>query len=240
LAVREEHSPVRVLLAEDDVDVLDLTTYALRKYGHEVVCVTDGERAFERWQAGGTDLVLLDVNLPGLSGMDVCRKIREQSSTPIIMVTAMSDEEHIVRAFECGADDYLSKPISYKELAMRMRAVAQRTGGGSSVLNESTTASAAGITVDLDNFEVRLGGQPVRTTRLETRILYFLVCNAGRVLRSERLIELVWDYEGGDAFALKTHISHIRQKLGIAKGQPGYISSIPHVGYTLEKGESRA
>ncbi|MBV9545455.1 MAG: response regulator, partial [Chloroflexi bacterium] len=121
---------MRVLLAEDDTDLLDLTTYALRKYGHEVVGVTDGERALERWQTEQPDFILLDVNLPGISGMEICRKIRKQSSTPIIMLTAMSDEEHMVQGFECGADDYLSKPCSYKQLAMRMRAIAQRSGSG--------------------------------------------------------------------------------------------------------------
>jgi DNA-binding response OmpR family regulator len=229
-----KESMMRVLLAEDDTDVLDVSTYALRKYGYDVVGVTDGAVAFDRWEAEQPELVLLDVNLPTLSGMEICHKIREHSSTPIIMVSAMSDEAHIVQGFECGADDYVSKPFSYKELAMRMRAVAQRRGGGEPVLQQSSTAAAAGITVDLQNFEVHRSDTPVRMTRLETRILYFLVCNAGRILMSDRLIELVWNYEGGDAFTLKTHISHIRQKLGIAKGTPGYISSVPHVGYTLE------
>ena len=226
---------MRVLLVEDDVDLLDVSSYALRKHGFEVVGVADGQSAMERWEKEQPDLVLLDVNLPGLSGMELCQTIRKQSSTPIIMVTAMGDEAHVIQGFESGADDYVSKPFSYKELAMRMRAVAQRRSGGKPVLLESAVARAAGISVDLDNFEVRQGDKAVRMTRLETRILHFLVSNAGRVLPTDRLIELVWNYEGGDAFALKTHISHIRQKLGIAKGEPGYISSFPHVGYTLEK-----
>jgi len=224
---------VRVLLAEDDTDLLDLTTYALRKYGHEVVGVTDGERALERWQTEQPDFILLDVNLPGISGMEICRKIRKQSSTPIIMLTAMSDEEHMVQGFECGADDYLSKPFSYKQLAMRMRAIAQRSGSGQAEVNESMVARAAGITVDLNSFEVSVGDRTMRLTRLETRILYFLVSNAGRVLPADRLIDLAWNYEGGDGFSLKTHISHIRQKLGILKGEPGYITALPQVGYTL-------
>jgi len=225
---------MRVLLAEDDTDVLDVTTYALRKYGHDVVSVTDGAAALARWEADQPDLVLLDINLPVVSGMEVCRKIREKSSTPIIMVTAISDEDHIVEGFERGADDFVTKPVSYRQLAMRMQAVAQRYGGGEPVLRSSTEATAAGIAVDLQNFEVRYAGKPVRMTRLETRILYFLVNNAGRTLTTERLIEFVWNYEGGDAFALKTHICHIRQKLGAPKGTPGYIRSVPHIGYSLE------
>jgi DNA-binding response OmpR family regulator len=225
---------VRILLAEDDLDVLDVTTYALRKYGHEVVAVTDGAVALQRWETERADLVLLDVNLPGLDGLRLCREIRQRSTTPIIMVTAMSDEEYVVRGFEYGADDYVVKPFSYKELAMRINAVAWRHGVGRSTSSESGMASAAGISVDLSNFEVCVENEPVRMTRLETRILYFLVTNAGRVLPTDRIIELVWNYDGGDSFALKTHISHIRQKLGVNKGQPGYISSTPNVGYRLE------
>jgi len=225
---------VRILLAEDDLDVLDVTTYALRKYGHEVVSVTDGAVALQRWETERADLVLLDVNLPGVDGLELCREIRQRSTTPIIMVTAMGDEEYVVRGFEAGADDYLIKPISYKELAMRINAVAWRHGVGRSTPGESASVTVAGISVDLSNFEVRVNNEPVRMTRLETRILYFLVSNAGRVLPTDRLIELVWEYDGGDAFTLKTHISHIRQKLGINKGEPGYISSAPHIGYRLE------
>jgi DNA-binding response OmpR family regulator len=229
---------VRVLVAEDDTDLLDLTTYALRKYGYDVIGVTDGARALERWKAIQPDLVLLDINLPRMSGMDLCRQIRQQSSVPIIMVTAMDDEDDVVEAFEGGADDYLCKPISYRQLVMRMRAVAQRRGSGEPVVQPSSVVTAAGISVDLQNFEVRHGEARLRMTRLETRILYFLVANTGRVLPSDRLVDLVWNYEGGDGFALKTHISQIRRKLGIPKGEPGYINCLPQVGYTLEAGDA--
>jgi two-component system, OmpR family, response regulator RegX3 len=227
---------VRVLLAEDDTDLLDVTTYALRKYGYDIIGVTDGATALERWRSEQPDLVLLDVNLPRMSGMDICEKIRRESSTPIIMITAMGEEDRVVEGFERGADDYLIKPISYRQLAMRMRAVAQRRDNGEPVLHHSAVVSAAGISVDLQNIEVRLGEARVRMTRLETRVLYFLVANAGRILPTDRLVDLVWSYEGGDGFALKTHICQIRRKLGIPKGEPGYISNAPHVGYTLETG----
>jgi DNA-binding response OmpR family regulator len=228
---------MRVLLAEDDPDLLDVTMYALRKYGYEVLGVTDGASALERWQSSQPDLVLLDVNLPHLSGMDVCREIRKQSAVPIIMVTAHNDEHRIVEGFESGADDYVGKPVSYRALAMRMRSVLQRHTG-TPLVQARATAQAGGIWIDLEAHEVRKDGTAVRLTRLETRILYHLVSNAGRVVPTDRLIDLVWNYEGGDAFALKTHISHIRQKLGLSKGQPGYISSVPHIGYTLEAARS--
>jgi two-component system response regulator RegX3 len=224
---------MRVLIAEDDTDMLDVTTYALNKHGYTVVGVTDGIAALERWHLTQPDMVLLDVNLPGMSGMDVCKHIRESSSTPIIMVTAMSDEDHVVQGFECGADDYVTKPLSYRTLVTRMRTVMQRRTGAA-VVQSANIAQAGDISVDLDAHEVVKGGTPIRMTRLETRILYFLVRNAGHIVQTGRLIELAWGYDGGDAFALKTHISHIRSKLQLNRGETGYISVVPLVGYKLE------
>ncbi len=224
---------MRILLAEDDLDVLDVSSYALRKYGYEVMGVADGMSAIERWQKDQPCLVLLDVNLPRLSGMDVCRAIRKGSTTPVIMLTAMDDEDSIVEAFESGADDFVCKPASYRELAMRMRAVLRRHSAGP-VVESSTLATSGELSVDLSNYEVHKSGKLAQLTRLEARTLYFLVANAGRVVTSARLIELIWNYEGGDAFSLKTHISHIRQKLSLVRDLPGYISSVAHVGYRLE------
>jgi DNA-binding response OmpR family regulator len=224
---------MRVLLVEDDTDMLDVTSYALRKHGYEVSGLTDGATAVERWHKDQPDLVLLDVNLPNKSGMDICREIRKLSSTPIIMVTAMGDEAHIVEGFDAGADDYVSKPVSYRELAMRMRAVLQRRTGAP-IVETSTIAESGDVRVDLSAHEVSKAGIALSLTRLEARILYFLLSNAGRTVTTERLVEFVWNYDGGDAFALKTHLCHIRQKLDIAKGSAGYISSVPHVGYTLK------
>ena len=167
--------------------------------------------------------------------MQLCREIRKRSSTPIIMVTAMGDEQHLLEGFESGADNYVSKPISYRELAMRMRSVAQRHAGGSAanVVETSSTASWADLSVDVSTCEVLKAGGPVQMTRFEARVLYFLVANAGHVIPTSRLIEWVWNYEGGDSFSLKTHLSHIRQKLGSTSGVDVQITAIPHVGYKL-------
>ena len=227
---------MRVLVAEDEPMLLDVTAYALRKYGFESDGVTDGVAALERWQSGNYDLVLLDVMLPRASGLEVCREIRKQSaSTPIIVVSALSQEEQILEGFDSGASDYVTKPVSYRILTTRMRNLLQRETGRE-VVQSTLVAQSGDLWVDLEAYEVRKAGEAVRMTRLESRILYFLVSNAGRVLTTERLIELAWEYEGGDAFALKTHISHIRQKLGIQKGEAGYIASAPHIGYRLERG----
>lgn len=224
---------MRVLVVEDDVDVLDVSMYALRRHGFEVAGVPDGPSGLERWRRDQPDVVLLDLNLPSLSGLELCRSIRQQSTTPIIIISAFDDEDHIVQAFESGADDFVAKPVSYRQLAMRIRAVYSRHTA-EPVVDAPTVAAAGDLLVDLSNCEVRKNGQPVPLTRLEARALYFLASNPGRVMPSQRLIEAVWQYDGGDSFALKTHISHIRHKLGTAKGQPGYICSIPHIGYKLQ------
>jgi DNA-binding response OmpR family regulator len=224
---------VRVLIAEDDVDLLDVSSYALRKFGYDVIAVTDGVSALERWRKDQPDLVLLDVNLPLRSGLDVCRDIRRESNAPIIMMSAVGDEPHVIEGFECGADDYIRKPLSYRELAMRMRVVLQRHSPVTT-MESSTVATQGDLSVDQSNCEARRGGELIRLTRLEARALYFLVSNAGHVVPTERLIQLVWNFEGGDPFSLKTHISHLRQKLGVSKGEPGYISAVPQVGYRFE------
>ena len=140
---------MRVLLFEDDTDVLDLTAYALRKYGYNVVGVPDGALAMERWTKEQPDFVLLDVNLPTISGFEICREIRKRSSsTPIIMVTAAGDDDHVVEGFESGADDYLVKPISYRQLATRMRVVMERHAD-TPFYDASTVAESGDIWVDL-------------------------------------------------------------------------------------------
>lgn len=231
---------MRVLMAEDEPMLLDLTAYALRKFGFDSDGVTDGLAALERWQSGKYDLVLLDVMLPKKNGLEVCREIRKRSrSVPIIIISALSQEDQIIDGFDSGASDYVTKPVSYRILASRMRNLLQRQTGRE-IVDASLVAQCGDLSVDLEAYEVRLAGELVRMTRLEIRILYFLVSNAGRVLTTDRLIELAWEYDGGDAFALKTHISHVRQKLGIQKGEPGYIASAPHIGYRLERGSSHA
>jgi len=224
---------VRVLLFEDDTDLLDVTSYALRKYGFNVVGVSDGASAIERWQREQPDLVLLDVNLPHMSGFDICREIRKLSSMPIIMVTSSGDDAQVIEGFESGADDYIVKPYSYRQLAMRMRVVTERRTDAPMV-KSSTVAESGDLRVDLLGHEVHKAGAAVRLTRLETRILYLLASNAGRVVETDRLIEFVWNYEAGDSFALKTHICHIRSKVKLIKGQAGYIVSLPQVGYMLQ------
>ena len=225
---------MKILLADDDVDSLDVTTYALRKYGYDVVTVTDGQNAVRRWEDERPDLVLLDVGLPRLNGFEVCRTIRQASSTPVIMVTGKTDEENVVQGFLNGADDYVTKPFSQRQLAMRIRAVLGRTSAGmpSEPAGQLKTAD---ISLDLQSHEAIRLGVATRLTPLEFRLMYILMTNEGRVVSSNRLVEHAWGYDGGEAVLLKTHVCHIRQKLSMKEGQGSYIKAIPWVGYMLTR-----
>jgi DNA-binding response OmpR family regulator len=225
---------MKVLLVDDDVDLLDLTTYALRREGYAVVAATDGQQAMARYAAERPDLVVLDGNLPKLNGFEVCRRIRQDGPTPVIMLTARDDEDDVVKGLGLGADDYVTKPFSAKQLAARMKAVLRRSQADP--YRRAAAALRAGdLELDLQSHEAKKGGAEVRLTPLEFRILYLLAMNEGRVIPYSRLVEYAWGYDGGDSALLKTHICHIRKKLGAAPGAPGGIRAVPGVGYSLPK-----
>jgi len=223
---------VKILLADDDTDMLDVTAYALRREGFSIVVATDGLQALRRWRSDDPDVVLLDVGMPRVNGFEVCRRIRQSAKTPVIMLTAAGDEDHVVKGFLHGADDYVTKPFSPKQLAMRIRAVLRRTG--SEVEPQPTGELHAGdLVLDVEGHQVQNQGKSVQLTPLEFRILYMLATNIGRVVSFGRLVEFAWGYDGGDPSMLKTHVSHIRRKLGLQRGQPGDITVVHGVGYSL-------
>ena len=225
---------MKILVVDDDVDMLDTTTYSLRKHGYQVVTGTNGQQALERWDQEKPDLVVLDVNMPKLNGVEVCRRIREKSLTPVIMLTGKGDEESVVQGFLVGADDYVTKPFSHKQLAMRVRAVLNRTSDRPQA-EPTGDLETTDMRLDMQSHDVTRNGKTVRLTPLEFKILYILAANEGRVVSSQRLIEYAWGYDGGESSLLKTHVCHIRQKLGLKDPGPN-IQSIPWVGYTLTKG----
>ena len=233
---------MKILVADDDPDLLDVTTYALRRHGYNIVTATDGIQAVERCEDERPDLMLLDIGLPRLNGFEVCRRIRERSSIPIIMLTARNDDDNVVQGFLTGADDYVTKPFSHRQLAARIRAVLNRTHGGLTPEPEGDL-TVGSLRLDLHSHEVNIRGErTVRLTPLEFRVLYMLAINEGRVVSSSRLVEYAWGYEGGEASLVKTHISHVRQKLGLEKSRPEgerpgdiRIRTVPWVGYSLTK-----
>ena len=223
---------MRALVVEDDVDLLDLTTYALRREGYEVLPAVDGPHGLQRWKADAPDIILLDANLPRLNGFEVCRRIRQESETPIIMVTARDDDEDVVRGLQLGADDYVTKPFSAKQLAARMRAILRRAAVDH--FDQPVNAVEAGdLRLEMNSHEATRGDEDVALTALEFRIAFMLVANAGRVVPYMRLVEYAWGFDAGDPALLKTHVCHIREKLGMPLDGKSGIKPVPGVGYKL-------
>jgi DNA-binding response OmpR family regulator len=230
---------MKALIIDDDQDLLDVMTYALRREGYEVTGAGDGLQALDRLRADMPDIVVLDLRLPRLNGFEVCRRIRHFSEVPIIIVTARGEEHDVLRGLQLGADDYMTKPLSLKELAARMQTMLRRCQ--SDRYRKAVSEVRAGdLALNLQSHEVTRAGGPVLLTPLEFRILYMLAMNEGQVIPYSRLVDYAWGYEGGDAHLLKTHICHIRRKLGLSLEGEGSIRSLPTVGYSLVKRRSDA
>ncbi len=225
---------MKVLIADDDADLLDLMTYALRRDGYTVLAAINGQQALHRFESENPDILLLDVSMPKLNGFEVCRRIRRDSETPIIMLTARDEEDDIIRGLHLGADDYVVKPFSAKQLTARMKAVLRRTRSGE-CWEPGSQLQVGDLVLDLQSYEATKAGKVVQLTPLEFRILYILAMNAGRVIPYSRLVEYAWGYETGDASLLKTHIGHIRAKLSLPGGYEGGIKAVAGVGYSLAR-----
>lgn len=222
---------IKLLLVEDEPDVLDLTAYVLRRERFVVVEASDGAQAVRRWKADRPDLVVLDLNLPNLDGFEVLKQLRgEDQETPVLVLTGRHGTPNILRAFNLGSDDFLAKPFEFRELIARIRAILKRTRAVTQEPSEPRVESH-GLRLDPESYEVSWRDSYVRLTPTEFRILYMLVTNAARVVSSNRLYTYVWGSEGGDANALRSHISHLRQKLVVSGQAPGTITSVPGVGY---------
>ncbi|HWQ12968.1 MAG TPA: response regulator transcription factor [Roseiflexaceae bacterium] len=222
---------MKILIVDDDLELRGLIGFALRQAGYLVVEAGDGRAALERFQREQPDLVVLDVNMPGMSGFDVCRQIRAEAATPIMLLTVRSSEEDQVHGLDIGADDYLTKPFSPRTLLARVRALLRRSGA------DSPQPLASGhIALDAERQTARIrGGAPIRLTHLEFRLLQYLLANAGHVLPAERLTTHVWGYQGvGDRQLLKQLVHRLRQKVEDDPANPRFIVTAPGIGYILE------
>lgn len=221
---------MKILVVEDDLSLSDVIAFTLRRAGFEILTAYDGLAALTTWEQQRPDLLVLDLNLPKLDGLDVCRRIRLIDKTPIIMLSARSGDEAVVKGLELGADDYIVKPFSPSQLVARVRAVLRRAG----IVETPSVLTAATLTLDRSRNEVqRAGSTTVRLTQLEVRLLDALMLNVGQVLTSEQLIAAVWGAEGGDRAMLKQLVYRLRTKLEGDDDQPTLIETIPNVGYTL-------
>jgi two-component system response regulator RegX3 len=227
-----------VLVVEDEVSYVEALTVGLSREGFIVEVAVDGAEALLKFEDLQPDLVLLDVMLPKMSGIDVCRLLRKRSQVPIIMVTAKSAEIDTVVGLEVGADDYVSKPYRMRELVARMRAVMRRHGTGAPVETEATPGAltVGDLSLDPDEHRVRLGGIDLQMPLKEFELLHLLMANAGRVLTREILIDRVWgsDYVG-DTKTLDVHVKRLRAKIENDPAAPTRITTIRGLGYKFER-----
>jgi two-component system response regulator RegX3 len=220
----------KILLIEDEESLGEALEYQLTREGYDVDRVTDGTTGLDRFSAGGADLVLLDLMLPGRPGEDICREIRRTSNVPIIMLTARDAEVDKVVGLELGADDYVTKPFHTRELLARIKAVLRRStaedAGPDGVLE------GGGIRLDPERFEVTVDGKPVHMPRKEFELLELLMENAGRVLTRETLIDRIWgaDYFG-DTRTLDVHVKRLRAKCEKDPHAPVHLVTIRGLGY---------
>ncbi len=225
----------RVLVVEDEESFSDALSYMLRREGFDAVVASTGPEALAEFDRGGADIVLLDLMLPGLPGTEVCRALRARSSVPIIMLTAKDSEIDKVVGLELGADDYVTKPYSARELVARIRAVLRRRGEASEPTSSEAVLEAGPVRLDVERHVVAIGGEPVALPLKEFDLLEFLLRNAGRVLTRAQLIDRVWgaDYVG-DTKTLDVHVKRLRAKLEPDPANPQYLLTVRGLGYKFE------
>jgi len=223
----------RIMVVEDEESFSEALTFMLKREGFEVEVASDGNAALEAFEQRGADLILLDLMLPGVSGLEVCRIIRTKSQVPIIMLTAKDGEIDKVVGLEIGADDYVTKPFSSRELLARVRSVLRRHGEPDELV--PATVEAGPVRMDVDRHVVTVRGVPVSMPLKEFDLLELLVRNAGRVLTRAQLIDRVWgaDYVG-DTKTLDVHVKRLRAKVEEDPGAPVHLVTVRGLGYKFE------
>ncbi|WP_156760030.1 response regulator transcription factor [Microbacterium karelineae] len=224
----------RVLLVEDEPDLADPLAYLLQREGYEVEIADDGEKALRLFREHGADVILLDLMLPGIPGTEVCRQVRTGSQVPIVMLTAKDSEVDIVVGLELGADDYVTKPYSSRELLARMRAVLRRSATADEDLDEHVLEGGR-VTLDIDRHTVAVDGEQINMPLKEFELLELLMRNTGRVLTRGQLIDRVWgsDYFG-DTKTLDVHIKRIRSRIEETPSKPRMLVTVRGLGYRFE------
>jgi DNA-binding response OmpR family regulator len=229
----------RILLVDDEQAILTLLSYPLRKDGYEVVEAADGREALARFREGSFDLVVLDVMMPQLDGLEVCRRLRDRSSVPIIMLTAKADEIDKVLGLELGADDYITKPFSMREFRSRVKAALRRAGMSRPEDTSTEEPIIVGdLVIDLAKRTVRLRNEAVQTTFVEFEILRALATSPGRVFTRDMLLARIWgDSAYRDPRTIDVHIRHLREKLEQDSKLPEYLFTVRGVGYRFRDSE---
>jgi two-component system, OmpR family, alkaline phosphatase synthesis response regulator PhoP len=226
--------PYRILVVDDEPSVTDLIAYNLRKALYDVQVVAGGRDALRLAREYKPDLILLDLMLPEVDGLDVCRELRKSSAVPIIMITARGEEIDRVLGLEIGADDYVTKPFSVRELMARIKAVLRRTQKDGEVESSAMLRGPGNLLMDVERRSVMVGDVSVELTRLEFDLLHRLLINSGRVLTRERLLEQAWGYDYvGDTRAVDSAVKRLRAKLRAVSPEADCIESVRGLGYRI-------
>jgi two-component system OmpR family response regulator len=225
----------KVLVVEDDANLLETLKYNLRKEGYDVAAATDGEQALDIARKEKPHLIVLDIMLPKMSGFEVCRILRKEMTVPILMLTAKADETDKIVGLEIGADDYLTKPFSMRELLARVRVLLRRTKMVEATVTVPELIKIADLEIDTARHRASLSGVSLKLSPKEFDLLAFLAKNRGLVFSREQLLEKVWGYEyAGDTRTVDVHIRWLRQKIEADPGRPGRIVTVRGTGYKLE------
>ncbi len=227
----------KVLVIEDEENLLEAVKYNLDREGYSAITATDGEEGLECARDASPDLIILDVMLPKLDGLEVCRILRRETNVPILMLTAKGEEVDRVVGLELGADDYVTKPFSMRELLARVRAMLRRSGMASEAAPaaNATLLKAGDIEIDLIGHIARIGGTPLDLKPREFDLLALLVSNKGRAFTRDQILERLWGYDYiGDSRTVDVHIRWLREKIEAYPGSPRRIITIRGVGYRFE------
>jgi len=227
----------KLLLAEDEETLAHAISYALKRAGMSLTYAKNGEEALRLLRASVYDMAILDINMPKIDGLAVARLVRQQQDIPILFLTALSGEENILSGFEVGADDYLTKPFSYKELLARIKAILQRSQRASRHSAQETSLSVGRISIDSAGHVAKMDGKILPLTLTEFHILSYLIEKSGRACRGREILKAVRGYEAEEYEAreiLRVHIQHLRQKMKTKKGDPEHIENVHGVGYMIK------
>lgn len=226
----------RVLVVDDEPNLLHTVSYALRQDGHDIVTATDGNEALAVFRSARPDVVVLDVMLPGIDGLEVCRRIRRESDVPIVMLTARDTELDTVVGLAVGADDYLGKPFSMRELSARVRALLRRAARPAGPAETPAVLDQRGLRLEPGRHRVTLEGAEVLLKPREFDLLSLLMAHPGQVLGRERILERVWGFDyDGDSRTVDTHVKTLREKLGDDAERPRWIETVRGVGYRFRE-----
>ncbi|NLJ85731.1 MAG: response regulator transcription factor [Firmicutes bacterium] len=226
--------PEKILVVDDEHSIVELIKFNLEKEDLQVVTAYDGDEAIQVFNREKPDLVILDIMLPFKDGWEVCRELRDISAVPIIMLTAKEEEADKIKGLEIGADDYVTKPFSPKELVARVRAALRRASQAAPASEH--VVSLQGLRIDIDRHLVTLDEEPLTLTPKEFDLLLLLVKNKGKVLSRDMLLETVWGYDyGGETRTVDVHIRRLRQKMNEDPSQPRFIHTVHGVGYKVEE-----